>query len=347
MAGDKGKRKSTMRSTQQTQKNGASNNAKANVSQHRDEIFSDNEEVWQCKFCKEDFRDDDDKLMECERCFKKVCLGCTNGEVDEEKYNAINQDGSPFFWFCSDCKPNALQAIQTDFKIEEKCKDYYEKLKKEFSDKFEGISHEFKKVHDKIDEIKMDKFDKKIKEIEEQISNLSELETGKSTQEPNCTDTKTVISDSTSELEEREKRKSNLIFFRIPESTSTDTETRKADDLRQIREIGKKVFELNDSVFLKSNRLGKSASGTTRPLKVTLDKAERATEILKNARKLGEEKFKDYKHISIQKDMTPLEQEENKKLLKLRHELREKTKREKTSEVWVIRGRKVINVERK
>ena len=364
MAGGRGKKR------EKSEKGHKKSSAKTKrpTDEKADSSFSDSDEVWQCKFCKERFSDDNDKLLECERCYKKVCLQCTDGEVDEARYEQFSQEGCPFSWFCSECKPNAMQAIQKDFKIEETCKNYFEIIRKEFSEKFKLIDHRFKKlnqtienqasakvneklgtvedeikkINDRLDNISETKVEDKLKEMEKNMSELKE----NTTQNKSTSDVKTVIQDSTNEMEEREKRKTNIIFFGIPESKSTDSELRRSEDMETVNRLGKEVFEVEESVFLKSSRIGKPNDKSTRPLKVVVDSADRVNHILKSAKKLGDEEFKEFKHISIQRDMTPLELEQNKKLLKIRYQLREKTKREQTGEIWVIRGKKVINVAR-
>lgn len=339
-------KKSTSNSQDSAKKKKDGGKGKSRRRKSTPQLIKDTDAVWHCKYCMNKFEDDEDKVLECERCFRKVCLPCTDGEVDDCKYEVFSDKQCPFIWFCNECKSPAMQAISTDFKIEEKCKIYCENLRQEFAANFAQLNNDIQTLKDKVCELSKTQTQPVIT-----ISTSkgdSENDSNPSNNSPSETvSVESVIKSSTNEFEEREKRKCNVMFFGIPESSKTEINDRVKDDLKYIGDLGKKVFDLDSSVFTKARRLGKKQPKKHRPLQIVVDSPARVMEILKNAKKLGDKENSEYKSISIQRDMTPLEQEENKKLLKQRNDLRDKAKNEGTSEIWVIRNRKVIDVAKK
>ena len=98
--------------------------------------------------------------------------------------------------------------------------------------------------------------------------------------------------------------------------------------------------------YQNARRLGKKGD-KPRPLLITYDSPEAASTILKQAKALGKEENKQYKGIAVKKDMTPLEREEYKKLIQLRNQKREEATANKTGEIWVIHGTKVVDIARR
>ena len=90
------------------------------------------------------------------------------------------------------------------------------------------------------------------------------------------------------------------------------------------------------SKYVVITRVGPKGA-TPRPLKIKLKNQADQTKILKAARNLkGTE-------IYLNKDMTPLEQAEHKRLVL---ELKRKREEARSNEQWVIRQNRVINVAR-
>lgn len=71
---------------------------------------------------------------------------------------------------------------------------------------------------------------------------------------------------------DRERRKRNLIIFKVPESESTNPDIRREEDQTQIQGMNDNLrfLMIPESVI----RLGKPADGKTRPLRVTLRSEE-------------------------------------------------------------------------
>lgn len=144
-------------------------------------------------------------------------------------------------------------------------------------------------------------------------------------------------------MEDRESRKDKLVWFGIKECDAENGETRKQADLEYVTQLGEKVFGFKKpGVFKNAKRLGKKGEGC-RPLLTTLATADLVKEVLAKAKDLGET----HSGVSVKRDMTPLEREEMRKLVKLRNLKREQTAQKKSGEFWVIRNKKVVDVARK
>ena len=70
---------------------------------------------------------DTDKLLECNRCYMKFCLSCLP-ELDEQDYLTLSKAQVGCHWYCKACEKDALLAVRTDKKVEERCKTFMASL---------------------------------------------------------------------------------------------------------------------------------------------------------------------------------------------------------------------------
>ena len=111
---------------------------------------------------------------------------------------------------------------------------------------------------------------------------------------------------SISEVLEREKRKNQLILFKVKEIDKVEAKDRKAEDINEVNRILESINALSEYVVI--TRVG-SKGATPRAVKIKLKNQADQTKILKAAKILkGTE-------IYINKDTTPLEQAEHKRLV--------------------------------
>ena len=75
----------------------------------------------------------------------------------------------------------------------------------------------------------------------------------------------------------------------------------------------------------------------------TLVSSTRAREVIMRARELGQGEFKEYSKVSVKRDMTPLERDEMRNLVRIRNLKRDETTQKGTGEVWVIRKGRVVD----
>ena len=116
------------------------------------------------------------------------------------------------------------------------------------------------------------------------------------------------------ETENRAARKSNVVLFNIPLSESVDGERRKTHDITYVEILCKDCLKV-EIQCRQAICLGKKGNDM-RPLKVTLENESDVRSILKAKWNLKENEK--YRAISIKKDMTPLEREEIRKLVRLK-----------------------------
>ena len=266
-------------------------------------------DVLKCESCQESFSDENDQLIECDRCELWFCLSCTG--MDPKHYELLNDKtlAKNFLWMCGNCKAPALKAVKTDKDIETRCNEFLGKFRVE-------VKEELKVVKEDIADLKATSESHKV-----------DLQSMK----------KDVLEEAIREVQERQKRNLNLIFYNVEESDEEDPQERKKEDLRilngVLRQIGINANLMNPT------RLGKSEEAS-RPLRVRTTCNEDMTRILGAGRKLmGIESLK---HIFINKDRTPLERVEWKRLMELRKEKNDAAKASGLEENWIIRNHQVV-----
>ena len=120
----------------------------------------------------------------------------------------------------------------------------------------------------------------------------------------------TIVSSYLNEEKEKSKRRLNLIVHNLKEPSSEDGATRKKEDIKQINDLLQKHVEVTPSIT-NAIRLGKRGD-RPRLLRITVSTESEKANVLRNTFKLRREQ--ETKNIFISPDMTPREQELNKKL---------------------------------
>ena len=149
--------------------------------------------------------------------------------------------------------------------------------------------------------------------VSDSTTNPSNSQSNKSTADDHIS---TIVSSYMNEEKEKARRCLNLIVHNLEESSYEDGATRQKDDIDRITSIIQNHVDVTPHIN-KAIRLGKCQENTekARLLKITVaSEAEKAT-ILRNVLKLRKQQNPDnVKNIFISLDMTPKEQEANKKL---------------------------------
>lgn len=112
--------------------------------------------------------------------------------------------------------------------------------------------------------------------------------------------TETIIS----EINERNRRASNILVFNVKESSSQSREQRINHDIQQSSEIIKKIAPEVRTENIRVFRLGTVEGQKDRPLKIMLSSATDALAILKGKNRLGRDSG-----IVIRSDQTPLQRD--------------------------------------
>ena len=146
----------------------------------------------------------------------------------------------------------------------------------------------------------------------------------------------TKVNEALEEMQEREKRRMNVVFVNVPESEADTPEERKKEDLEKIATIVRTVSDVTKDDMTDPTRLGAKVIGKDkrpRMLRVTVRNEETKKKLLTNARKI-EGKGRD--RVYINQDRTPKEREI---FRKLREELMEKRKENPD---LIIRDNKIV-----
>ena len=151
------------------------------------------------------------------------------------------------------------------------------------------------------------------------------------------------VRESMKEDKVREKKKNKMVMYNIAESNKEESEDRIKEDKEKCKEIIEGILGVRDSDIQQVIRLGKKQENTSRPRPLLIKLKEEKIKhlVLKRAKKLKDEREEKYRKVFINRDMTPQEMEEEKKLVE---EL--KTRRRNGEEGWFIKNGKLQREER-
>lgn len=279
--------------------------------------------------CEEVFGNEEDQLMQCERCDKWECLTCSGLSVNY--YRFLDSCSLSIHWYCKACNEQAVSAVKADNLIEERCKIYCEELKLEIAQVKSNLESKISNVEIKLsNEVQSLKAQVEASEsdverkIQEKLSNSADL--------------------NIKEMEERERRKCNIMVFNMPESGSQDKEVCIAHDKDLVNEIFEEI-EAPASVC-NMYRVGGKGGKNARPLRVILASADEQKKILNGAVKLKSKAA--FKNIFINKDLTPLERQQRNLLVAEKKKKQAESEAAGQSVSWVIhRGRVVQGRDKK
>ena len=227
--------------------------------------------------------------------------------------------------------PYGISAVKTDKLIEERCKVHMSSIRDEIT---ELVNTEVKTVKEEMCALKADQ-SKINNDLKNKISDLASrtMESANS-----------IAKEGLREQHDRESRKHNIIVFRVPESVSDNRDEVQNHDVSFLNSMAENIqAPIN---VRKTFRLGKK-EGHDRPLKVELESEKEVINTLRAAKKLNQSSNPTMKNIYIKKDMTPLEREEQRKLVKMRDRLQQEADNKNLRATWIIRAGKVVNVYRK
>ncbi len=149
-------------------------------------------------------------------------------------------------------------------------------------------------------------------------------------------------------MEDRKRRTCNIVIHNISESNATDANARKSHDQQLVRQVFKDHLNVNVEPKLDNNqqpvlrRLGKKTDGKSRSLKVTLPAPEDVFKVLKNAKKLSNATDENIKRMVIKPDLTPMQREEEQKLVKDKNEKNKEALAKNEPANWIIQRWKVV-----
>ena len=139
------------------------------------------------------------------------------------------------------------------------------------------------------------------------------------------------------ELKLQEKKKNNLIFFKVPEKEFETNDELLIDDFTKLKEICEPI-EIQEKDISQLFRIGKKNTEKTRPIVVTFKDEELRMKVLKKSRDM-ELKTEDGEiiKVSVSTDKTPKQRETERKL---REEIAQRKANGETN--LVIRNEKIV-----
>ena len=275
----------------ETQSQRPKRNSFANQSNGNSHSKSDSVE---CVVCSKYFVNKHDKLIECDRCEKWVCLPCSN--LTSEQYDAIDDN---LIWFCRHCRKPAIQAVKTDQSIEEKCNKFLAMFKSEINEKMSDIQK------------KVSSIESSQKSMENQLSVLNENDNPHLKSKGHTMGDEAIIK----EVQIREERKCNAILYNVREPETNLKDERKTIDTNVVNEIIELCDEdIGKNSFTNLVRLGKKEPDRIRPIRITFNNTDVKRQFFRNLGNLKSEKNENYKEVSVNHDLTVLEREKEKQL---------------------------------
>ena len=306
-------------------------------------------DAWRCEVCNEESLSDEVQMLECEVCEMHLCHTCL--KISDEEYEFLSKR-SDMHWFCASCEGSALLSIKNDKEIAQRCADYFKVLEDRLQQAEDVIQSKADIEHVVRLEIALDAKAEKA-QLEQVLEKVSTMEknmrpaTAGAQSSCDLPNEPSTVSDSVSELRDREARKDNLVFFNIPESNNDDAENRKLHDISTVIELFDTEFDIQTTAT-NPVRLGKKQLNARypRPLRVTVEDEQMKWKVLKASKNLKDPRKEENKLIYIKRDMTRMERGME---ADLRKQLAEKRKEAEDRGVqcsWAIRRGKLINQQR-
>ncbi len=311
--------------------------------------------------------------INCTICDDKYCKSCSKIE-DRATWEVLRAKKiRGVSWTCSPCEHSGgLKAFES---ISKKLEEHTTQMNDMQRDLNTKIDDQTSTLNDLIESKITEKFDKEkdsiiaeVKEsvigevkdtitrsVEEAVSGAMKDMPKTSAQDPATlninqlspgSQIKRTVSRISTELEERAKRKTNIIILGVEETESIQKDECIQNDTERITKISKEVLKvsISSSDVKDIRRLGPprqelheiDENGTKRrprAILMQLNSADKKEEIMRNAPKL---RFSTYKDIAFRHDQTKLEREEFNKLRTKAQELEEKEQSGK--HIYRVRG---------
>ena len=90
--------------------------------------MTDDDDVWICTGCKENFKEPNHKLLECEYCDKHYCIECV--EITDKEFK-IMTDKPQIHWFCP-CDTKVMKNLKNEKTCEERCQKFLKKVEENY-----------------------------------------------------------------------------------------------------------------------------------------------------------------------------------------------------------------------
>ena len=223
-----------------------------------------------CKVCKVNIRKNASRIQ-CAKCCEWFHAKCSG--LNEEEFNetALKITEKNLKWNCDMCKGEISVVLSNDLEDEEEDEHSnitMSNMEKLFKKYFTSFKREMEASQT---ELKLDikklvaenaKFQEENSILRAKVDNLETLVNKLSSNHTNNIHFKADV--LIQELNERKKRETRVMVYNIPESTKPEIANKIQDDIQAIsQEISE---EIKEAVNLKVTRIGRQASGKSRPI---------------------------------------------------------------------------------
>ncbi len=142
------------------------------------------------------------------------------------------------------------------------------------------------------------------------------------------------------ELDDRQRRKGNLVLHNIPEKNSQECDENSVESI--LTHILRKEVDIQrDSITGKPKiyRLGRKIPGKNRSIKCHLKSKEMCEEVLSQSRRLSESSS--FSQVVLQRDLTPMQRTHIRQLVNEKKKRNCLALRNNQDPDWIIRGEKL------
>ena len=281
-----------------------------------------------CVTCKVSITDDTPALN-CDGCGEvwkcSACLG-----LDEEIYAMLVHSASSLKWLCDKCDSAILNR---ETKVPDKVMEILEEILQRSKTIEERLSNIEATMEEKADKATVCDLERRMEALEHKINDEIKTDLKKMNEQMknvvvdkdegnhnHLAKLDTNVSDnvelSVKEMQDRDRRKENLVIFNVPESSSEDREERKLYDISEVLDIFKD--QKTDTPVSNPVRLGLKPSDNKypRPLRVTVPDEETKWRVVKEAKNLATTGKENHVRVFIKRDMTRFEREQDAALRK-------------------------------
>jgi len=250
------------------------------------------------------------RALQCDKCVDKwKCIDCLG--ISGEVYDGLI-DCKDICWFCTGC--GEVMAAKTEDrvlavldKVLDKLNGLEDRLQQKADVKLvEGLEQKMESVITQVE--------KRLNEVEERVNRNTEQLVAKDVSEAVASEGVALNADEERDIE---RRKNNVILYRVPEIQSEVADDRKAGDMAFFYEICEQGLDIS----LKSEdidqmyRLGKRDEGKIRPLLVKCKEEEIKNRIFGRVSELKSADMR-FRGVSISHDLTPRQREHVKEVRK-------------------------------
>ena len=195
----------------------------------------------------------------------------------------------------------------------------------------EELLKEIKKMHESLALLQI-----KINNVDTTLVKVLEIQKAQDVEVKNLKEQVRCLTEDYSnilnEVEERERRRPNLVIAGLQEKEEGSVEERKKWDAERVDDLFRELNDFTCSVVSSVYRIGKINSSGPRLLKVVCRDVDSKRSLLRKSKDLRDSVT--FKNVYVNPDLTPMQQKENKRL---RQELR--SRRELGEDVIIRQGR--------